>query len=51
MRFTLGTNVQAGQKIKTEKGWRKIKSVNGSGAVVKEGLIEFGSIIYGWKLK
>ena len=49
MRFKLGTNIQAGQKIKTGDGWRKIKEVTDDGAIVKEGLIHFGNTIYGWK--
>ena len=51
MKFVLSENVKVGQKIKTGKGWRKIKEVNKSGAMVKEGLIQFGSLIFGWKAK
>jgi hypothetical protein len=49
MQFKLGTNIKVGQKIKTADGWRKIKEVNSCSARVKEGLVTFGSIIYGWK--
>jgi len=49
MTFTLGTNIEAGQKIKTALGWRKVKSVSDEGAIVKEGLIKFGATVYGWK--
>jgi len=49
MTFKLGKNIQIGQKIKTSLGWRKIKNVTSDGAVVKEGLIKFGSTVYGWK--
>lgn len=49
MRFTLGKNVEAGQRIRTTFGWRKIKSISDDGALVKEGLIPFGATIWGWK--
>ncbi len=51
MTFKLGTNIEAGQKIKTRFGWRKVLSVTETGAMVKEGLIEFGETVYGWKRK
>lgn len=51
MTYKLGTNVCVGQKIKTAQGWRKIKEVTNSGAVVKEGIINFGEVIYGWTIK
>ena len=49
MTFTLSESIKEGQKIKTSKGWRKVKKVEIDGVVIKEGLIAFGSIIYGWK--
>jgi len=49
MNFKLGTNIESGQKIKTLHGWRKVKEVTIEGAVVKEGIIKFGDIVYGWK--
>lgn len=49
--FVLGPDIQAGQKIKTDKGWRKVKEVTKDGALVKEGLIKFGATVYGWKYK
>lgn len=49
MSFTLGKNIKAGHRIRTTVGWRKIKSVTSDGAIVKEGLIPFGSTIWGWK--
>ena len=51
MTFKLGKNIMVGQRIKTQFGWRKIKSVSSEGALVKEGLVTFGSNILGWKLK
>ena len=51
MIFKLSKNISAGQKIKTRYGWRKVKSVNDIGAVIKEGTIIFGDIIYGFKSK
>jgi hypothetical protein len=49
MTYTLSKNIQVGQRIKTAKGWRKINAVVGEGAMVKEGIVPFGSTIYGWK--
>ena len=49
MKFTLSTNIEIGQKIKTANGWRKIKEITEDGAMVKEGLIRFGDTVYGWK--
>jgi len=49
MTFKLSTNIQAGQKIKTRNGWRKVKEVTQEGAVVKEGVILFGETVFGWK--
>lgn len=49
MRFKLGTNIKAGQQIKTKNGWRKVLSVTDEGAEVKDGLIKFGDTIFGWK--
>ena len=51
MAFKLGKNIQVGQKIKTKTGWRKVLEVNGKGVIIKEGLIEFGQTVYGWKVK
>ncbi len=51
MSFVLGKNIQVGQKIKTQKGWRKVREVTEKGARVTEGIIEFGSVVYGWKIK
>lgn len=51
MTLTLGKNIEAGQRIRTTLGWRKIKSVSDKGALVKEGLIPFGAKIWGWKSK
>ena len=48
MNYKLGTNIQVGQKIKTSNGWRKVLRVTDSGVTVKEGIISFGEIIYGW---
>jgi len=50
MIFKLGTNIKAGQQIKTASGWRKILSVTDEGAETKDGLIKFGEIVYGWKI-
>lgn len=49
MYFTLNDTIKIGQKIKTINGWRKIKEVTEEGAIVKEGVIKFGQIVYGWK--
>ncbi len=49
MTYKLGKNIQVGQKIKTNAGWRKVLKVTEDGAVVKEGLIEFRQTVYGWK--
>lgn len=51
MIFKLGTNIQAGQKIMTKDGWRKVLDVTEEGAKVKEGVIKFGETVYGWKYK
>ena len=51
MNMVLGTNIEAGQKIRTAWGWRKIQSVTSEGAVVKEGLVKFGEPVFGWKAK
>lgn len=51
MLFTLSTSVEKGQRIRTTSGWRKIKSVSDEGALIKEGLVPFGSTIFGWKAK
>ena len=49
MTFKLGENIKVGHKIKTLNGWRKVKDVTDKGAIVKEGLIEFGSTVFGFK--
>lgn len=49
MKFTLSKNVKAGNKIKTNNGWRVVKEVNYDGIIVKEGHIKFGSEVFGWK--
>lgn len=49
MTFKLGTNIKAGQQIKTAKGWRKVLSVTDEGVETKDGLIKFGETVYGWK--
>ena len=51
MVFKLGNNIKAGQRIKTQSGWRKVIEVTERGAIVKEGVIEYGQIVYGWKIK
>ena len=51
MTFKLGINIKPGHKIKTENGWRTVLQVTKNGAIVKEGLIEFGKTVYGWKNK
>ena len=50
MTFKLGKTITVGHKIKTRDGWRKVIEVTSEGAVVKEGLIKFGDIVYGWKI-
>ena len=49
MIITLGKNVEEGQKIKLGRKWRVIKEVTEEGAIIKEGLIKFGSPISAWK--
>ena len=49
MTFTLGTNIKAGQQIKTANGWRKVLSVTDAGAETKDGTVKFGETVYGWK--
>lgn len=51
MTFKLGRSIQVGQKIKTNDGWRKVLKIDERGAFVKEGLIEYGQTVYGWKSK
>jgi len=51
MQYTLGTNVQVGNKILTQDGWEKITEKLEDGIVTKKGKkILFGETIYGWKL-
>ena len=49
MIFTLGKNVEKGQKIRLGRKWRVIKEVAEEGVMIKEGLIKFGSPISAWK--
>ena len=49
MTFKLGRSIQVGQKIKTSNGWRTVLKMDERGAIVKEGLIEYGQTVYGWK--
>ena len=49
MTFKLGTNIKAGQQIKTAKGWIKVLSVTDEGAETKDGMVKFGETVYGWK--
>ena len=51
MKYTLSSNVLAGQMIKTLNGWRKVISVGETGVTVKGAVILFGETIYGWKIK
>jgi hypothetical protein len=51
MTFKLGTNIQEGQKIKTQWGWRKVLGVTDEGAKVKEGVVKFGETVFGWKAR
>jgi hypothetical protein len=49
MTFKLGTNIKAGQQIKTSAGWRKVIHVTDEGAETKDGIVKFGETVYGWK--
>ena len=49
MTFKLSGNIKVGQQIKTVDGWRKILSINQDGAIIKDGTVKFGELIYGWK--
>ena len=51
MLFTLSSSVVKGNKINTTFGWRVVKEVTDEGAIIKEGLIKFGTRISGWKKK
>lgn len=51
MKMTLSKNIQKGQRIRTTHGWRKVRETTNNGVLVKEGIINFGSEIYGWKGK
>ena len=51
MTFRLSSTIAVGQKIKTAHGWRKVTAVTTEGAQVKEGIVKFGDVFYGWKLK
>lgn len=47
--MSLGRNILVGQKIKTSLGWRIVKQVTDEGVVVKEGVVKFGTPVFGWK--
>jgi hypothetical protein len=49
MNFKLGTTIKIGHQIKTYKGWRKVLSVTDEGAITTDGLVKFGTMVYGWK--
>jgi hypothetical protein len=49
MVFKLGSAIKVGHQIKTEQGWRKVLSVTEEGVTTKDGLIKFGTTVYGWK--
>ena len=51
MKMTLGKTIAKGQKIKTCAGWRTVLEVTEHGARLKEGVLEFGDVIFGWKVK
>ena len=48
--YTLGDNVEVGQKIRTKNGWQKIEEVKKNSVILKDGnIIQFGEQIFGWK--
>ena len=49
MTMVLGKNILVGMRIKTRHGWRKVKQVTDDGVVVKEGVVKFGTPVFGWK--
>lgn len=49
MDMTLGKSIAKGQKIRTYSGWRTVLEVTEDGARLKEGVLEFGQTIFGWK--
>jgi len=51
MTFKLGKNIKIGQKIKTKKGWRKIKEVTEKGVIFSDGELKFNDTVFGWKSK
>ena len=51
MAYKLGTNVKVGNKILLKTGWEKIVIVKEEGVETASGFIEYGSEIYGWKIK
>jgi len=51
MEYTLGTNVEIGNKILLKTGWAKITAIKEKGVEVSGNFIEYGSKIYGWKIK
>ena len=51
MKYKLGNNVEVGNKILLKTGWYKVISKDEKGVQTTAGYIEFGSEIYGWKIK
>ncbi|MDA3803172.1 MAG: hypothetical protein PF488_04785 [Patescibacteria group bacterium] len=51
MSYKLGTNVNVGNKILLQTGWRKITAIKENGVEVSGNFIEYGWEIYGWKIK
>ena len=51
MTFKLSSSVQVGNKIKTNSGWRKVKSVLIDRVTLSDGFVMFGETIYGFKNK
>ena len=49
--YTLGSNVQVGNRIRLKTGWKKVETKNEKGVETADGFIEFGSTIYGWAIK
>ena len=49
MNFKLGSTIKVGHQIKTAKGWRKVLSVTSEGAMTSDGLVTFGTMVFGWK--
>ena len=51
MVFKLSKSIKEGQKIKTNKGWRKVKVVTDTSAILSDCEVYFGDTVYGWKSK